>query len=139
MLPRANEYAAALADFAGRAEVGGSDAHVMASVGSAYTVVPRARNKQEYLDGLRKGMGKVRGETGGYAKLTRDVLYIGGRMVRENPWTAPLASLALAVPVVTLANFAREAFFARWWMTHYLRARTLKGVPAPQPAVEMAA
>ena len=85
MLARANDNAAALADLAARAEVGGSDAHAMASVGCAWTVVPRARNRQEYLDGLRRGLGRVRGETGGYWKLTRDVLTIGGQMVRENP------------------------------------------------------
>ncbi len=58
---------------------GGSDAHAIASVGCAYTVVPHARRKQEYLDGLRRGLGRVRGETGGYFKLTRDVLTIAGQ------------------------------------------------------------
>src|SRR5439155_7643064 len=90
MLARANENAAALADFAGRAEVGGSDAHAMRSVGCAWTVVPHARSKQEYLHGLRRGLGKVRGETGSYYKLTREVLAIARGMVRQNPWTLPL-------------------------------------------------
>ncbi len=85
MLALANENAARLADFAAMAEVGGSDAHAMASVGCAYTVVPGARSRHEYLEGLRRGHGKVRGETGGFWKLTRDVLSIGGAMVRENP------------------------------------------------------
>ena len=61
MLARANENAATLADFSAKAEVGGSDAHAMASVGCAWTVVPRARSRQEYLEGLRRGLGKVRG------------------------------------------------------------------------------
>ena len=126
MLARANENAAALADFTAQAEVGGSDAHVMASVGCTWTVVPRARSKQEYLDGLRRGLGKVRGATGSYWKLTRDVLTIGGTMVRENPRTLPLAPLALAVPLVTLANYAVESLFARWWNVRYLRARTAR-------------
>jgi predicted metal-dependent phosphoesterase TrpH len=123
MLARANENAATLADFSAKAEVGGSDAHAMASVGCAWTVVPRARTRQEYLDGLRRGLGKVRGETGGYWKLTRDVLTIGGLMVRHNPLTLPLAPLALGVPLVMLGNYAAEGIFARWWMTRYLRAR----------------
>jgi len=127
MLPRANRNAAALADFAGRAEVGGSDAHVMASVGCAWTVVPGARNKEEYLQGLRRGLGRVRGETGGYLKLTRDVLHIGGAMLRENPWTLPLAVLAGAVPLVILGNTVVESVFARWWMARYQRARGTKG------------
>ncbi len=73
MLKVANENAALLADFTARAEVGGSDAHAIASVGCAYTVVPYARDKREYLAGLRRGLGRVRGETGGYLKLTRDL------------------------------------------------------------------
>ena len=137
MLARANEAAATLADFAGQIEIGGSDAHAMASVGSTYTVVPGARNKREYLEGLRMGMGRVRGETGGYLKLTRDVLSIGGRMVRENRWTTPVAALALAVPAVVLANYARESAFAHWWMARYLRERALRG--AAGPAMEAAA
>jgi len=123
MLAHANESAAAMADFSGKVEVGGSDAHAMASVGCAWTSVPRARSRQEYLDGLRRGQGKVRGATGGYWKLTRDVLTIGGQMVRHNPLTLPLAPLALGVPLVMAGNYAIESFFARWWMSRYLRAR----------------
>jgi predicted metal-dependent phosphoesterase TrpH len=133
MLAHANENAAALADFSAKAEVGGSDAHAMASVGCAWTVVPRARNRQEYLDGLRRGLGKVRGDTGGYWKLTRDVLTIGGQMVCHNPLTLPLAPLALGVPLVMLGNYAKECLFARWWMSRYLRAR-----PQRFPSVEVA-
>jgi hypothetical protein len=126
MLARANENAAALADFTAKAEVGGSDAHAMASVGCAWTVVPRARSRQEYLDGLRRGMGKVRGATGGYWKLTRDVLTIGGEMLRHDPRTLPLAPLALFVPLIMLGNYAKESLFARWWMARYLHARALR-------------
>ena len=81
----------------------------MASVGCAYTVVPRARTKREYLEGLRLGRGKVRGETGGFRKLTRDVLWIGWNMLRENPWTLPLAPLAPAIPLVILGNYVCTA------------------------------
>jgi predicted metal-dependent phosphoesterase TrpH len=126
MLACANENAAAVADFAARAEVGGSDAHAMASVGCAYTVVRNARNKREYLEGMRRGQGKVRGSAGSYWKLTRDVLAIGGNMVRENRRTAPVALLGVAVPAVVLANYARELIFARCWMARYLRRRTMR-------------
>ena len=44
MLARANENASVLADFRGRAEVGGSGAHAMPSLGCAWTVAPRARS-----------------------------------------------------------------------------------------------
>jgi predicted metal-dependent phosphoesterase TrpH len=123
MLARANENAAALADFTAKAEVGGSDAHVIASVGCAWTVVPRARTRQEYLAGLRRGLGKVRDSGGGYWKLTRDIVTIGGLMVRHRPLTLPLAPLALGVPLFTLGNYAVESLFARWWMARYLRTR----------------
>jgi predicted metal-dependent phosphoesterase TrpH len=123
MLPRANENAAALADFAAKAEVGGSDAHAMASVGCAWTVVPHARTRQEYMDGLRRGMGRVRGTTGSYWKLTRDVLTIGGQMMRDNPATLAIAPLAPLVPLIMAGNYVIETIFARWWMAQYLRAR----------------
>ena len=137
MLARANENAAALADFSAKAEVGGSDAHAMASVGCAWTVVPHARTRQEYLDGLRRGMGRVRGATGSYWKLTRDVLTIGGQMLRDNPLTLPLAPLAIGVPLVMVGNYAAESIFARWWMSRYLRARAERF--ASVAAVEAAA
>jgi len=123
MLARANENAAALADFSAKAEVGGSDAHAMASVGCAWTVVPHARTRQEYMQGLRRGMGRVRGATGSCWKLTRDVLSIGGNMVRSKPATLPLAPLAVFVPLIIAGNYVRENLFARWWMAQYLRAR----------------
>jgi predicted metal-dependent phosphoesterase TrpH len=126
MLKIANENAALLADFAARAEVGGSDAHAISSVGCAYTVVPYARDKREYLDGLRRGLGRVRGETGGYVKLTRDLWSIGRRMVVNNPWTLPVSLLGVAVPLVTLGNYVVESVFARWWMSRYLKVRALR-------------
>lgn len=123
MLRRANENAAVLADFAAVAEVGGSDAHAIASAGCAWTVVPGARTKQEYLEGLRRGAGKVRGAAGGYCKLTRDIWSIGASMVDETPAAAVLVPLALAVPLVTLGNYLIESVFARYWMSRCLRAR----------------
>ena len=140
MLACANSNAAALADWAGLAEVGGSDAHALASVGCAYTVAPRARTKQEFLDALRRGHGRARGDTGGLWKLMRDVLSIGGSMVRENPWTAPVALLGVAVPAVILGNYCMESVFARWWMARYLRSRALREIGcSAAPIAEVAA
>ena len=126
MLARANANAAGMADLAARAEVGGSDAHAMASVGCAWTVVPGARNRQEYLRGLRRGMGRVRGQTGSYVKLTRDVFAIGRQMVKENPATLPIAALAWAVPFIILGNSIRESIFARWWMARYVHSCSMR-------------
>jgi hypothetical protein len=141
MLRSANRGAAAMADYLGKAEIGGSDAHAMASVGCAYTVVRGARTKDEYLEGLRQGHGRVRGETGGVWKLTREVLSIGWQMVRDNPATLPLLPLALAVPLVTCGNYIREGLFARYWMKRYERARMVKGTGcgAGAPIAEVAA
>jgi predicted metal-dependent phosphoesterase TrpH len=126
MLRIANENAALMADFAALAEVGGSDAHAMQSVGCAYTVVPYARDKREYLQGLRAGMGRVRGETGNYLKLTRDLWSIGCSMVKSEPLTLPVAMLGVAVPLATLGNYVVESVFARWWMSRYMKARALR-------------
>jgi predicted metal-dependent phosphoesterase TrpH len=136
MLAIANAHASHLADFGGCAEAGGSDAHVLASAARAWTVVPRTRDKQEYLDGLRAGRGRVRGATGSYGILTRDVLSISLAMVRENPWTAVLAPLALAVPAAIAANYLLENVFARYWMARYLRTRRRRGIC---PVAEVAA
>jgi hypothetical protein len=140
MLACANRAASVLADSAAVSEVGGSDAHVMHSVGSAYTVAPRARDKEEFLDALRMGQGRVRGEMGGVWKLMRDVLTIGGLMVKENPWTAPVAALGVAVPAVVLGNYFMETAFARMWMARYLRARDVRqGGCGTAPMAEVAA
>ena len=140
MLSRANENAAALADFAASVEIGGSDAHAMASVGCAYTVVPRARTKEEFLQGLRHGFGRVRGETGSIWKLTRDIFSIADSMVRENPRTLAAAPLALAIPAITFGNYVVEQVFARWWMSRYRRMRAARERNvAANPMAEVAA
>ena len=128
MLARANASAAALADLSGRIEIGGSDAHAIASVGSAWTTVPGARNRQEFLRGLRRGQGRVRGENGSWYKLTRDVLAIGCDMVREDPTRAWIGLLAWMVPFIIAGNYAVERIFARWWMARHMQHRSMKDV-----------
>ena len=49
-----------------KAEMGGSDAHAMATVGRAWTEVPGARDAAEFLAGLRAGIGRPQGESGGW-------------------------------------------------------------------------
>jgi predicted metal-dependent phosphoesterase TrpH len=142
MRAMANRAAAALAAFAGKSEVGGSDAHAMKSAGCAYTEVPDARTKQEYLDGLRMGRGKVFGESGSYWKLTRDVYEIACNMVREAPLSILLAPLFLAVPLVTLGNLVREIVFAQVWSARYLQSvnrRAARRLIQETAAVEEAA
>ncbi len=119
----ANRQAERFAAVAEKIAVGGSDAHVMASVGNAYTEVPGARNKYEFFAGLRAGKGRVAGAHGGYLKLTRDVLSIGAGMFDEHPWTVVLAPLAFVVPLITLGNYLRDAAFARYWSGRVLREK----------------
>ncbi len=138
MLQIANENAALLADFAARGEGGGSDAHALASVGCAYTVVPYARDKREFLDGLRRGRGGVRGETGSYMKLTRDVEHRpqhGGKQSLDGT-RCPLRGCG---SLVTLGNYVVESVFARWWLSRYLKLRALRVAnPAAGPGAEAA-
>ena len=124
MLPSLNLNSERLARRLGKAQVGGSDAHALPSVGLAYTEVPGARSKDEFLEGVRRGRGLVRGECGNYWKLTRDVFLIVGGMVRENPATLPLAAFSLLAPAVILANTALELMFSSRWMRALDRAWT---------------
>ena len=76
MLASANQHAAEFAWKRCKTQVAGSDAHALASVGTTYTEVPGARNKEEFFAGLRAGNGRLCGESGGYWKLTRDILLL---------------------------------------------------------------
>jgi len=103
--------------------VGGSDAHTLESAASAWTEVPGARNREEFLVGLRRGQGRAAGYPGSYLKLTADVLRISLAMMAETPWTRLLAPLLAAVPLFTLANFLAERSFARKWGSLVLEER----------------
>jgi predicted metal-dependent phosphoesterase TrpH len=115
MLPFHNRQAGQLADRLGKTGVGGSDAHVIASVGRGFTEVPHASSAAEFFLGLRAGRGKVGGGHGGYLRLTRDILCIARDMIREKPLTALVAPLAPLIPLVTLVTMIDEVRFARRW------------------------
>jgi hypothetical protein len=57
----------------------------------------------------------TRGTSGGYFRITRDVLCITAKLFQERPWTLLLSPLAVLVPAATLATFLDEALFARRW------------------------
>jgi predicted metal-dependent phosphoesterase TrpH len=118
-----NRRAARFAQFAGKPQVGGSDAHTLVSLGATYSEVPEAASKEEFLQGLRAGRSRVAGEHGSYWKLTRDVLLIALAMFGERPQTAWLAPLLLAVPAVTLGSLAWEHVFGGYWMARLSRDR----------------
>ena len=115
MSPFHNRKAEQLARRLGKAAIGGSDAHALRSIGSAYTEVPAARNKAEFFEDIRLGKALVRGENGGYFKLTRDVLSIYAKMIQNQPWKLLLAPPAVLVPLVTSATLLNDLAFARRW------------------------
>ncbi len=122
MRASANRYAAAFATRLRKVAVGGSDAHTLAGLGRTYTEVPGARNRDEFLTGLRHGRSLVAGESGNLWKLTKAVWAIGRELIRERPWTWMLAPLMGAVPAVTIVNLMCELAFAHKWN------RTLDGL-----------
>jgi len=140
MLESTNEHATNLARQWNKIAIGGSDAHALASVGTACTEVPGARNKEEFFAGLRNGMGRVTGESGCFSKLTRDVFLIAFEMMREQSWKALFSPLAVLVPVITSWNYRDEHAFSRRWAAEVLgqppaRRRT-RWISVPQPSVE---
>jgi predicted metal-dependent phosphoesterase TrpH len=119
-----NTRAAELARLMGKAPMGGSDAHTMRGVGSAFTSVPGAQSKTEFLRAVRQGRGQVHGESGSFTKLTGDVLSICRDMIAERPWTSVLLPLAAAVPAVILVNCWMEASFAEKWFERITSLRS---------------
>jgi predicted metal-dependent phosphoesterase TrpH len=115
MLQRANKAADTMASRFGKSGLGGSDAHSLSTVGSAWTEAPGARTRQEFFARLRSGAVQAAGTSGNYFRLTRDIFSIGGGMVSENPWTGPVALLGVLVPLITLINYWMEADFVRRW------------------------
>jgi predicted metal-dependent phosphoesterase TrpH len=122
-----NRHAEQFAEHNFQVGVAGSDAHTLASAGTAWTEVPGARNPQEFLAGLWRGRGFVGGSSGSYAKLTGDVLRIGLAMMRDNPAYCMLAPLLAVAPLFTLANTLLERAFAQKW------GRTILEAPANGP------
>lgn len=130
-MPEGHNESARLAGRAwGMAPVGGSDAHSLAHVARAFTTVPGARDRHEFLAGLRAGMCVPSGRAGDYRRLTSEVSRIfaaeyrdAGRELlagRLRPMRlaacAALAPLLPLIPLFTLAVYAHEGRFgARHW------------------------
>jgi predicted metal-dependent phosphoesterase TrpH len=141
MLESANTHAATLARRWRKIGIGGSDAHALPSIGTAYTEVPGARDKEEFFAGLKAGQGHVAGESGCFSKLTRDVFLIAFEMIREKAWTALLTPLAVLVPAITYWNYRDEREFCSKWAAEVLGERDpsrkrFRWVSVPQPAAE---
>jgi predicted metal-dependent phosphoesterase TrpH len=126
MPPATNEYARLVGKHLGLSTVGGSDAHTLARVGHTFTTVPRARNRDEFLAGLRAGLTVPAGGAGSYARLTADVARVvaaaygeGGTEAWRRPWgwtriaaMTGLAPLLPLLPLVTLGLHVKERLMA---------------------------
>ena len=140
MSRRANDYAALAGGSAGTAGLGGSDAHTLASVAHAFTVVRGARNREEFLEGLRRGLTIPAGGNGSYARLTADVARVIGGAYADNARQAlddraaaarfalMLATLPILplLPLVTAVIHANEALFAVRHFRQFRSSATLR-------------
>lgn len=139
MMPRAtNEFAFRAGRQHGLAPVGGSDAHTLFGIGHAFTTVPQARNRAEFLQGLREGFTVPSGGSGSYARLTADVCRVFAGTVRENVARAlgsprdfarflaitPAVPILALIPLITLASFAREVWGGRALDASYRASRS---------------
>ena len=124
MWVEANRAAERLARNLRKIPIAGSDSHTLAGAGLTYTQIPGARTVEEYLTGLRAGRGIVHGEHGRYLKLTADIFFFAGALLKEKPWYAPLVIAAVLIPAVTAAHWFNEIRFCKQWMARLERAET---------------
>lgn len=121
-----NAWARGAAIDASRPMVGGSDAHTLQGVARAWTIVPGAGTKEDFLDGLREGRTIPEGRAGTYARLTLAIADLvasscaAALSAADQPGGArrrlatAIAVLALpALPFVTAGVYADELLFAR--------------------------
>jgi predicted metal-dependent phosphoesterase TrpH len=148
-----NALAEQSARAAGHAIVGGSDAHAIQFAALTYTVVPGARSREEFLDGLRRGFCVPEGRSGGYARLASEMATVfsrafvaNARQAAEGPVAALrfLGTLSLlaafpVIPVAALLLHSREKSAAREFHRRYEGARpSLEASPAGLEAARLA-
>jgi predicted metal-dependent phosphoesterase TrpH len=140
-----NHHARLLGRGAGMAGVGGSDSHTLAGVARAFTCVPGATNRQEFLDGLRRGLTLPEGRSGTYARLTEEVARVfaagySDALAKGDALRCPLRLLALLglapllalIPAFTAAIYTHElAFGARWFARFHDPSRRRPTTPVP--------
>jgi predicted metal-dependent phosphoesterase TrpH len=135
MLPSCNAAAAKFASRGHKAVIGGSDAHILAPLGSTYTEVAGVRRPQEFIEGLRRARGAVAGRSGNYWQLTWTAWTIGCELMRERPLAPFLFPLMAAVPLVTLANVLYEWAFTAKWERRLARLASLSIRPLQPEAI----
>ncbi len=115
LLAACNREAETLSARWGKIPLGGSDSHTLAELGRAFTEVPRARSKAEFLTALKDGRARARGRSGGYWQLTRAVWNIAAHLPQQYWWGFLLAPLAAVIPFVTLGSCVQDRWFAAAW------------------------
>jgi predicted metal-dependent phosphoesterase TrpH len=147
-----NERARIVGREAGMAPVGGSDAHSVAHVARAFTTVPGARTKEEFLAGLRTGLTVPSGRSGSYARLTGEVVRIFAagyaEAVRDALAGAPsvlrvAASLVMTpllplIPLFTLGVYAHERRFGLRHFRAFQDAFGWPALPSERPSATLA-
>jgi predicted metal-dependent phosphoesterase TrpH len=143
MMPAAtNEFARLAGRAEGLAPVGGSDAHTLVGVARAYTTVPRAQNRAEFLEGLRAGFTVPSGGAGSYGRLTDAVFRVFAGALRESASlaltsarnfgrfgaVASVIPIVALIPIATLLSYAHESWGGRVLHSSYLSSRP--GIPA---------
>ncbi len=126
MLESANRSADAYASRLRKTSIGGSDSHTLASLGRTYTHVSGARDRGEFIEGLRRGHSSAHGDSGGFLRLTRAICDVSVEMMRERRWTAVFSPILAAAPLAAAINMAAESAFASKW------GRLAAGTPAPE-------
>jgi predicted metal-dependent phosphoesterase TrpH len=137
MSPGSNHRAWTVARRARLAPCGGSDAHTLATVARAHTCV-LARDRMEFLAGLRAGLTIPAGRSGSYARLTADVTRLAGAAcldqaslarsgdARELTRLFALAALlpfTPLLPLFTAFTYADEQLFAWRHFRRHVRAQ----------------
>lgn len=137
---------------AGMAPVGGSDAHSLAHVARAFTTIPGARTKEEFLAGLHAGFTVPSGRSGSYARLTGEVVRIFAagyvETLREVLAGAPcvlriaasfvMAPLLPLIPLFTLGVYAHERRFGVRHFRAFQEAFGWPALPSERPAATFA-
>jgi hypothetical protein len=136
-----NHNARLLGRGAGMAPIGGSDSHTLAGVARAFTCVPGASSREEFLEGLRRGLTIPEGRSGSYARLTEEVTRIFAAGYRDAVTSADWAALPVRVlgllglcpllpliPAFTAGIYVHELRFGERWFGRF-RATA----PRPRP------
>ena len=135
-----NSSAGDAALWSGRSVVGGSDAHTLATVARAHTEVPGARNREEFLRGLRAGATIPRGRSGSYAQLVGDITRVAAAGYRKvlggalhGSSAAAVASMLLVLPLTGLIPLFAFVARAHASMACHRDARRLESWPGFVP------